>query len=149
MQNWDAAMEDLTRLKETIDNNVSTILVVLVTWEVRVISFQILLWITWNLVKSHLPCFSRDSCAFLEWWWESKRILKKKRWRNMGAFFLNDLLCFYHFGKKKKGVRAFKLFPVNQTCLKDVNESIWEHSISMRKCYLNFRELYCSFNARK
>jgi translation initiation factor 3 subunit E len=23
MQNWDAAMEDLTRLKETIDNNVS------------------------------------------------------------------------------------------------------------------------------
>lgn len=25
MQNWDAAMEDLTRLKETIDNNVSYI----------------------------------------------------------------------------------------------------------------------------
>lgn len=26
MQNWDAAMEDLTRLKETIDNNVSLFL---------------------------------------------------------------------------------------------------------------------------
>lgn len=26
MQNWDAAMEDLTRLKETIDNNVSDFL---------------------------------------------------------------------------------------------------------------------------
>lgn len=29
MQNWDAAMEDLTRLKETIDNNVSKSLIVL------------------------------------------------------------------------------------------------------------------------
>lgn len=28
MENWDAAMEDLTRLKETIDNNVSLILIV-------------------------------------------------------------------------------------------------------------------------
>lgn len=26
MQNWDAAMEDLTRLRETIDNNVNALL---------------------------------------------------------------------------------------------------------------------------